>query len=448
MTSPRISIVIRTFNEERWIGLCLEEVFSQTFTDFEVIIVDNKSTDGTLSKVKKFPVKILSIEKYFPGLSLNLGIRESKGEIIVILSGHCIPANKEWLHNLIRNFDDKNVAGVYGRQLPMSFSSPQNKRDLLITFGLDRRIHEKDTFFHNANSAIRKSVWEKFNFDESVTNIEDRIWAKQVLSSGFVTIYDPESPVYHHHGIHHNDDPSRMTNTIKVIEDKNIFSSDTYGVIEPSKTKIIAIIPHVGENLIFDGQPIIVNAIKSARECSFVEDVVILTDNNDVAEASLECGASVPFLRESEHSKDYFDLSMVYSHYLDKLEEVGYDPEVVISLEPSYLFRPKGIVENCIKLLLSEGYDSVVPVIKEFSRVWLEEGHTYSRVDTGNYPKSLKKPLIRDVKGICLVTHSEFLRSGRLMGENCGLYQIKNQFASLKFNSQEEIDFYSKLLTK
>lgn len=53
------------------------------------------------------------------------------------------------------------VAGVYGRQEPMSFSSDLDKRDLLITFGLDRRVQMKDSFFHNANSMIRREIYRK-----------------------------------------------------------------------------------------------------------------------------------------------------------------------------------------------------------------------------------------------------------------------------------------------
>ena len=53
----KISIIVRTRNEERWIASCLKEVFSQNHQDFEVIIVDNESTDSTLAKVEQFPVK-------------------------------------------------------------------------------------------------------------------------------------------------------------------------------------------------------------------------------------------------------------------------------------------------------------------------------------------------------------------------------------------------------
>ena len=94
LNKPKVSIIIRTKNEERWITACLDAVFSQNYKDFEVIIVDNKSNDRTLDKIKSFNIqKIVSIDQYLPGKALNAGIKESVGEYIVCLSSHCIPVN-------------------------------------------------------------------------------------------------------------------------------------------------------------------------------------------------------------------------------------------------------------------------------------------------------------------------------------------------------------------
>ena len=59
MEKPLVSIIIRTHNEERWIGSCLNSVFSQDFKDFEVIVVDDNSQDRTVDKAKKFQIKLV-----------------------------------------------------------------------------------------------------------------------------------------------------------------------------------------------------------------------------------------------------------------------------------------------------------------------------------------------------------------------------------------------------
>ena len=142
LNSSKISVIIRTFNEERWIAHCLEAIFTQDFENFEVIIVDNCSSDHTVNVAKRFPVKtIVSIDKFLPGKAINDGIRVSTGDYIVCISAHCVPKDRRWLKNLHANFkDNQKLAGVYGRQLPLPYTSDEDKRDLLITFGQDKKV--------------------------------------------------------------------------------------------------------------------------------------------------------------------------------------------------------------------------------------------------------------------------------------------------------------------
>ena len=115
-TKIKVSIIIRCKNEEDWIGHCLKSIKTQTFKNYEIIIVDNESSDNTIGIVKKYKVdKIVSIKKYLPGLSLNQGIERASGEIIVMISAHCIPRKSDWLEKLVNNFNSPEIAGVYGR---------------------------------------------------------------------------------------------------------------------------------------------------------------------------------------------------------------------------------------------------------------------------------------------------------------------------------------------
>ena len=122
-----------------------------------------------------------------------------------------------WLENLIINLKSKKVAGVYGRQQPLPYSSDFDKRDLLTVFGIEKNS-KKETFFHNANSAFSKEIWKKFPFDELTTNIEDRIWGQKVINSGYKIIYEPKASVFHWHGIHQDMDPQRCSNVVKILE--------------------------------------------------------------------------------------------------------------------------------------------------------------------------------------------------------------------------------------
>ena len=86
--TPKCSILIRSFNEEKHIGRLLSGILEQTIEDIEIILVDSGSSDATVAIASHFPVRILNIdpEEFTFGRSLNLGCAEAKGEFIVILS--------------------------------------------------------------------------------------------------------------------------------------------------------------------------------------------------------------------------------------------------------------------------------------------------------------------------------------------------------------------------
>ncbi len=218
--TPPITIVIRTKNEARWIDSCLFAVSQQDYPEFEIVLVDNDSTDGTLDIARKYDIKVLRIpdSEFNYSRALNLGIRAGRGELVAILSGHCIPVNELWLAHLVMNFQDSLTVACYGRQEPLPDTSPADKRDLWITFGLDRKVQKKDYFFHNANSMIRKSVWEEVPFNEKIHGVEDQDWAKKILNNGSRIVYEPLAAVFHHHGIHHGGNEERVARVVSIIE--------------------------------------------------------------------------------------------------------------------------------------------------------------------------------------------------------------------------------------
>ena len=282
-----ISIIVRTENEERWIGHCLQAIASQNLQQYEVIIVDNGSTDKTLQIVEEFKkslrgLKVVKFNGQFkPGAAINLGISNSTGKFIVILSGHCIPKSDNWLNALIEKLENVKVGGVYGRQEPLPFSSPLDKRDLAITFGLDPKVQVKDPFFHNANSAFRREVWNSFPFDEEVSNIEDRVWGAKLIENKYEIHYVPEASVYHFHGIHHNADRQRAKQIVTIMERLEHTNTDLKDTLNNKfgKGRVVGIIPIKGKCLSIDGNIFIRNR-RSLTDCELLGQTFISTDLN------------------------------------------------------------------------------------------------------------------------------------------------------------------------
>ena len=444
---PEVSIIIRTKNEERWITNCLSLIFQQTFKDFEIIIVDNNSTDKTLNKASKFKIKkIIKIKKYTPGKSLNIGISNSKGKYLVFLSAHCLPVDKKWLNLLVKTIkSNKKFAGVYGRQEPMSFSSSKDKRDLSIVFGLDKKIQTKDNFFHNANSIISRKIWKKIKFDEKVVNIEDRMWAQEVLSKGYKICYQPLSSVYHYHGIHQDNDVERLSGVINIIESRDLKFKT--GNLDANKIEIAALIPVKGRSKLVNNKPLINYTINSAIKSKYIKKVIVSTDNIHTKNIAVKSGAECPFLRPRKYSSSFVNLEEVQKYSLHQLEQNNYYPDLIFHLEETFPFREDKLLDLMIINFLNQGYDTLIAVKEENGWLWKEnEKNKFIRIDEGDVPREFKFKTYIGLHGLACLTHAEFIRKGSLLGKKIGFYKVENNISSFEVRDNNSIEIASKII--
>ena len=135
-----ISVIIRVSNEERWIGHCIQSVIDK-LSDPEIIIVNDSSKDNSINIVKHFVkdplldekierldekierldekiesnyanIKILNIDDYKPGKSLNMGVREASNEVCLVISAHCVLTSIK-LNNHIKDLE--KFACIFGK---------------------------------------------------------------------------------------------------------------------------------------------------------------------------------------------------------------------------------------------------------------------------------------------------------------------------------------------
>ena len=197
----QVSIVIRCYNEEKFIGRLLTGIMEQTIQNLDIILVDSGSTDATLAVASRYPVRILSIQpgEFSFGRSLNAGCSAARGEFIVIASGHVYPVYKDWLENLLSPFEDPRVALVYGKQRGAG-KTQYSEHQVFSKWFPDRSNPEQDhPFCNNANAAIRRKMWEEMPYDEELTGLEDIDWASRAMRSGHKIVYRADAPVFHVH---------------------------------------------------------------------------------------------------------------------------------------------------------------------------------------------------------------------------------------------------------
>ena len=207
MNKIYISIIILTKNAGSILKAVLDGVFSQNYGSFETIIIDSGSTDDTLKIVKKYPLKIFRIKpsEFGHGKTRNLGAKLAKGKYVVYLTQDAIPKSKLWLEELLKPFSSKEVAGVYGRQIPKEEENALDKLFFLALYG-EKAIEwtsgsytSGDNIFSDANSAIKKDLLLENPYKNDIIVSEDYEWANRIMQKGYKIVYQPKAEVIHSH---------------------------------------------------------------------------------------------------------------------------------------------------------------------------------------------------------------------------------------------------------
>jgi len=200
----RFSIVIPTHNRKDSLRRCLEAVTHQDYPDYEVIVVDDGSTDSTGEMVQReFPqVRYIRQEpNQGPAAARNRGIKAASGEIIAFTDDDCIPPTN-WLASHLPYYDDPQVGGVGGLQLT---ARPNFIEQFQIAHYLDvytefHRICRVEAVrgFGTNNLSIRREVFDHAGlFDEAFLTGADPELTRRVAIAGYTLIRDPKLRVEH-----------------------------------------------------------------------------------------------------------------------------------------------------------------------------------------------------------------------------------------------------------
>ncbi|WP_028672344.1 glycosyltransferase family 2 protein [Saccharospirillum impatiens] len=199
----KASVVIRTYNEEKYLDRLLTGINNQKSERFEIetVVVDSGSTDKTLEIAKKHNCKITYInkEKFTFGRSLNVGCEFANGDFLVFVSGHCFPVYDNWIHELVAPLADRVCDYSYGRQLGAETTKFSEYQHFAKHFPEYSVLPQEGYFCNNANAAITRAAWERYKFDEDLTGLEDMHLAQKLISDCGQIGYVASAPVYHIH---------------------------------------------------------------------------------------------------------------------------------------------------------------------------------------------------------------------------------------------------------
>ena len=198
-----ISVVIPLYNKEQSIAATLESVLAQTYTEYEVIIVDDGSTDNSAAICDKYAgtsslIRVIHKENGGVCSARNRGIQESDGEHVALLDGDDI-WDKEYLAEQVKMIHDFPKAAMWGINFAetghgrlvrrLETALPDGYRGYVENyFEMKRRISD---LFCSSSVVIRKEVFAKVGmFDERIKYAEDTDMWWRIIATHAVAFYD------------------------------------------------------------------------------------------------------------------------------------------------------------------------------------------------------------------------------------------------------------------
>lgn len=205
--APSVSVIIPCYNEERFIGKVLENLVGQYESDrYEIIVVDGKSTDRTREVISDFQAQHAHLQvrlvenpvRNIPA-SLNLGIKNARGEIIVRMDAHSVPS-ENYVRRCVEALSDERVAIVGMPWRIEAGADTSSARGIALAVSHPFGIGDAKYRLSNSASAFvdtvpfgvfRKQLWQRLGgFNEELLANEDYDFNYRVRSQGGSILLD------------------------------------------------------------------------------------------------------------------------------------------------------------------------------------------------------------------------------------------------------------------
>jgi glycosyltransferase involved in cell wall biosynthesis len=191
----RVSVVIPVYNEEDFIGSCLDSVFSQSVAADEVIVVDNGSTDGTIDRVGTYGDVIVLREPHRGvHFARSTGMDAATGDLIARIDADTLLPSR-WVEQVRELFADDAIAAVTGsvRYYDTLLPGLMAWSDRLLRTAWARAARQRLDWLIGCNMAIKASAWQAVRGElcEDRSLHEDVDLGIHLFSAGFQVIFAP-----------------------------------------------------------------------------------------------------------------------------------------------------------------------------------------------------------------------------------------------------------------
>ncbi len=189
--NPKISVVMPAYNEGEFIGETLKSLLAQTYKEFELIVVDNNSTDNTSDVAKRYGAKVVYEKNKGVAHARQAGFMAARGQIIICTDSDSI-LPQDWVQNMLTEFEIDKTVVAYGG-LGFLYSGPVAARAacryLFSAFWIIDKFVSGGWNLAGFNMGVRSEAFHKIGgFNTTLTLGEDIDLAKRLREVGKIKI--------------------------------------------------------------------------------------------------------------------------------------------------------------------------------------------------------------------------------------------------------------------
>jgi len=200
----KVSVIVITYNALNDLQECLASLERQDYEEKEIVVVDDASTDGTPGFLEHFKdqakIKVLTLaNKKNLGVAgaRNTGIDHATGDIIVFTDSDCV-AERNWISELVRIYDQEDIAAVGGRILDERVDSIWKRASSCLNHvaGTEGYV----TYIQGCNMSFDSDILKQYYFNDEIKyGYEETLLCDHLIADGHKVYYNPEAMVHHKH---------------------------------------------------------------------------------------------------------------------------------------------------------------------------------------------------------------------------------------------------------
>ncbi len=441
---PKITVYIPTHNYAKYIDQAIHSVLKQTMHDWELIIINDGSTDNTSEKLYKYKnhnkIKIIEQSKRGLNITNNIAIRLSCGQYIIRLDADDY-FDENALHLLSNILDTKPEIGlVYPDYYEVDNTGEIIK--LVRRSKIGSEVELLDLPAHGACTLFRKSCLVDIGGYSENYDCQDcyDVWLKFIKKFKPYNINIPLFYYRQHHG-------SLTRNQKKIYETRRLIKRE---FVKNNKSirplNILGVIPVIRRSTlaysdpfhILAGKPLIWYTLNEAVKSKLLSRIVVSSDDDKVIKYTQSFNYITTIKRKQDLSTTTTQMYSIVNFVLDQLKkDYHYKPDAVCTLYINTPLRMAKHIDKAIDTLSIFDIDSVISVEEELALC-----HQHGKYGLVPIAKSrdlrIERKSIYKENGAIYLSKSSVIRSNKLVGEKLG-HIIMLPEESVRINSEYSV---------